>query len=532
MAELFIPPQGTNDFQLMFLTIVYGYVLYTASGLISDGSELLLLVPSIAGLVGSIVLPILGAVPDGVMMLFSGLGGGDDVQKEVSVGVGTLAGSTVMLLTIPWFIAVFFGGVPVVDGQAKYELKGNEVPKSQTGVSFQDSISKNAKIMLGTTLLYAIIQVPAIKYELDFPERPEGTHKQAAHEAFWSLVGCVCCLLAFVAYLVLCYIDANTDKVLAKIIEGISKKEISLMHAMAFVKDTSKSLQAGAKTGSSHELLLPDEHKKMQTILRPFFYRYDDSGDGTLDFNEFKFLMKDMGEDLDKRSLQTLFQKMDADKNGSINFEEFTECVFSYVKSEDKMTKISRRASIPSYDVEGEEEEEVPEDLAHLPAAVQRRRVLFRSTYTMGAGLILVLLFSDPMVDVFSEWGNRMHISGFYIAFVLAPMASNASELLAAYNYAMKKTTKSITTSLSTLVGAACMNNTFCLAIFFALIYFKEIAWQFTAETVSIVVIQWIIGILAIVKSTHTFKDGCMILACYPLCIGIVWFLENVVGLD
>ena len=30
------------------------------------GSELLLLVPSLAGIVGSVVLPILGAVPDGV----------------------------------------------------------------------------------------------------------------------------------------------------------------------------------------------------------------------------------------------------------------------------------------------------------------------------------------------------------------------------------------------------------------------------------------------------------------------------------
>ena len=29
------------------------------------------------------------------------------------------------------------------------------------------------------------------------------------------------------------------------------------------------------------------------------------------------------------------------------------------------------------------------------------------------------------------------------------------------------------------------MNNTFCLGIFLALIFFKEIAWEFSAETVS-----------------------------------------------
>jgi len=41
--------------------------------MISDGSELLLLVPKWAGLIGSIVLPFLGAVPDsaiGITFLF------------------------------------------------------------------------------------------------------------------------------------------------------------------------------------------------------------------------------------------------------------------------------------------------------------------------------------------------------------------------------------------------------------------------------------------------------------------------------
>merc|ERR1719263_690770 len=143
----------------------------------------------------------------------------------------------------------------------------------------------------------------------------------------------------------------------------------------------------------------------------------------------------------------------------------------------------------------------------------------------------MVLVFSDPMGEVFAAWGVRLNVDGFYISFVLAPLASNASELIAAYNYAVKKTSKSITTSLSTLVGAACMNNTFCLAIFYVVIYVQGVAWQFTAETISIVVIQWIIGGLAIAKSTHSVPIGFMILACYPLCIAIVATL-TALGLD
>lgn len=69
-----LPQDGYGLIQLCFLAFVYGYMLMYGSNMISDGSELLLLVPAWAGLVGSVVLPVLGAVPDGCMVLFSGLG--------------------------------------------------------------------------------------------------------------------------------------------------------------------------------------------------------------------------------------------------------------------------------------------------------------------------------------------------------------------------------------------------------------------------------------------------------------------------
>ena len=69
-----LPDDGYGFVQLLFLGGVYGYMLMYASNLISDGSELLLLVPAWAGLIGSIVLPVLGAVPDGCMVFFSGMG--------------------------------------------------------------------------------------------------------------------------------------------------------------------------------------------------------------------------------------------------------------------------------------------------------------------------------------------------------------------------------------------------------------------------------------------------------------------------
>ncbi len=58
-----------------------------------------------------LILPIMGAIPDCMVILLSGLQGGtrEEIQEQLSVGVGTLVGSTALLLTLPWGIAVFLG---------------------------------------------------------------------------------------------------------------------------------------------------------------------------------------------------------------------------------------------------------------------------------------------------------------------------------------------------------------------------------------------------------------------------------------
>ena len=66
VSQLFVdlstlPDDNYGLFQLLFLGLCYGYILMQASNMISDGSELLLLVPSASGVVGSVVLPVLGS---------------------------------------------------------------------------------------------------------------------------------------------------------------------------------------------------------------------------------------------------------------------------------------------------------------------------------------------------------------------------------------------------------------------------------------------------------------------------------------
>jgi Ca2+/Na+ antiporter len=118
-------------------------------------------------------------------------------------------------------------------------------------------------------------------------------------------------------------------------------------------------------------------------------------------------------------------------------------------------------------------------------------------------------------------------VGAFSVSFVLAPLASNASELIAAYKYSLKKTTTSIAISLSTLQGAACMNNTFGLGIFMVLIYTQSLAWQYLAETLAIVFVQICLFLFVVTKTSHTLLDGFLILALYPLSLLFVALLES-----
>merc|ERR1712216_26584 len=147
------------------------------------------------------------------------------------------------------------------------------------------------------------------------------------------------------------------------------------------------------------------------------------------------------------------------------------------------------------------------------------------------AGTILVLVFSDPMVDILSDLGKRVGVPAFYVSFVLAPVASNASELVAALAYAKKKTRGSIATSIDQCFGAASMNNTFGLGIFLGLIYFKGMIWEFSAETIAILFCEICIGLVAF-KKLQTTLSGFVVLMFYVGCIAIVALLENVVGLN
>ena len=63
------------------------------------------------------------------------------------------------------------------------------------------------------------------------------------------------------------------------------------------------------------------------------------------------------------------------------------------------------------------------------------------------------------------------------------------------------------------------------------LIFFKGLFWEFSAETISIVLVQVIVGVYSF-KEHQYMRDGWVILVLYPASIFFVFVLEKVAGLN
>jgi len=272
--------------------------------------------------------------------------------------------------------------------------------------------------------------------------------------------------------------------------------------------------------------LPPKILKRLKNLLRGFFKKYDEDGSGTIDRRELSNLLRDLNERYNAKTSEHIFTSFDTDQDGVIAFDEFVCGMVQWVlqNGEEKEPEESSNTDLES--VNDEEREEMPEFLQSMDPKVQQAAILKRSFLMMGLGTFVVLLFSDPMVGVLSELGVRTGIPPFYVAFILAPLASNASEVIASYKYSLKKTSKTMDVSLSALLGAACMNNTFCLAVFMILVFAQKLTWEFTAETISILFVE-LAMFFACLKPVQTVLDATLILTLYPISLGIVAFLEH-----
>lgn len=536
---------------LFFMLIVYGFVLYNGSKIMAEGSEMLLLIYG-PGIIGGLIIPILGAVPDCMIILLSGLGDREQVQEELSVGVGTLVGSTVMLLTIPWSLGVYLGRRTYDDKTKEAGKTASNKPRydgfswTENCVTTHKNIPSTANIMMLATISYWIIQIPAFVYHND---SDHGSY----HESPFALIGFLVTLVAFCAYCLYQYKSAQAEEI------------ERLQQTAARKKEWQEAL---FKQLSSHKAL---EQWQLQV-----FERHDKDKSGFLEAGELAKALDELGFKVERRDLKDILHKMDKDdKDGKISLAEFKAAVSLWVEegrgttlhsSKTKAVLANLRASqqnlhtaetktsdvvsvsvnsevaplkgadastygaVKKEDEDDEDEEDCEEEEEQFWELTEGQ-LIGKALIVLAIGTAIVSVFSDPMVEVINNLGQRLGVSPFYISFVVTPIGSNASEVISGLIFAKKKTNEGISLTFASLHGAATMNHTLSLCIFMALVRFRGLAWNFSAEVLCTVVVTSIVGYFGR-KQTVFMWQAVIVGLLYPFSIFFVWFLETVCGLD
>ncbi|KAF7140596.1 hypothetical protein RHSIM_Rhsim06G0204300 [Rhododendron simsii] len=156
----------------LFLIVVYEYLLFHGESYVASGGERIFKILG-PGIFGASAFQVIGSLPEALILLASGLlNSKETAQEYVYTGVGLLAGSTILLLTVLW-------GTCVIVASTNFSNDQNSDPSVNSspghnpfwrflsfltdyGITADVETSYMARIMLISVIPLIIIQIPTV----------------------------------------------------------------------------------------------------------------------------------------------------------------------------------------------------------------------------------------------------------------------------------------------------------------------------------------------------------------------------------
>ncbi|KAL2944490.1 Sodium/calcium exchanger NCL [Bienertia sinuspersici] len=453
-----------------FLIVVYGYLMYTAATFLSNGSELLLEILG-PGIIGGLFLPILGALPDAMLILVSGLSGTPETaQDQVSVGMGLLAGSTVMLLTVIWGTCVLIGKCDLENSIAIDETNTKGFDLTGSGVSVDIWTSYAARIMALSVLPFLVVQLPQAL------NSSSGRHLAV-------LIALILSLAMLISY---CVFQPWIQK---RRLYYVKHKRVMT----GFLKHLKKKALGR---------LCDHEGNPNREIITKIFHALDHDESGYLSRGELGAFVVGMnfeGMSMGKDDIvEKVMKEFDTgNQDGKLDLEEF---------------------------IQGISNEEAGEEIENIKATTIKA-ILF-----LVLGTIIAGVFADPLVDAVDNFSDATSIPSFFISFIALPLATNSSEAVSALIFASRKNRRSASLTFSELYGAVTMNNVLCLSVFLALVYGRGLVWDFSSEVLVILLVCVIIGGIGSFRTAFPIWTSFVAFLLYPASLALVYVLDYVFG--
>ncbi|TVU33245.1 hypothetical protein EJB05_25036, partial [Eragrostis curvula] len=469
----------------LFLVLAYGFLMFKAATYLSAGSELLLEIVG-PGVVGGLLLPVLGSLPDAMLVLVSGLAGTNKVaQSQVLIGMGLLAGSTVMLLTLLWGSCVIVGKCDLSENSTAIDSRDTKrFSLFGSGVSTDLQTSYASRIMAISVLPFIIVQIPQIL------NLHSGQHLTV-------LIGLITAALLLLAY---CLYQIFQPWIQRRRLEYARHK-----HVMSGLLTHVQTHAFGR--------IFHDDGTPNVPVIEKLFHKIDLDNDGRIERGELKaFIVGVNFEDVDSDSNQAVDQIMadfDRSQNSSIEKGEFVNGISRWLEEARRSVADSGAHSkklLHDFHQRTTEQSELPDNDDEGGEAAEN------STWTWVKAILLLVLgtgmaaaFADPLVDTVHNFSSATNIPSFFISFIAMPLATNSSEAI---------------------YGSVTMNNTLCLTVFLGLVYVRGLTWDFSSEVLIIFLICMIMGLFTSFRTTFPLWTSFVAFLMYPLSLIIVYVLD------
>ncbi|KAJ4808429.1 Calcium-binding EF-hand family protein [Rhynchospora pubera] len=495
----------------LFLILVYGFLMFKAATFLSSGSELMLEILG-PGIVGGLFLPILGALPDALLILASGLSGSrETAQSQVLVGMGLLAGSTVLLLTLLWGTCVVVGKCDLSENSTSIDsqdTKGFNLTKS--GVSTDKQTSDAAKIMGISVLPFIIIQLPKV-FKFNSAQR----------------VFVLICLILSVL-LVLAYAFYQIFQ------PWVQKRRLEYVRLKLLMSGILHHFESKFLTKLTREDGSPDT-----SAISNLFRTIDSDNDKKIARYELHaFLVgvqfEEMG--LEKEgAVDQVMEDFDTSDNNLIEEEEFIAGISKWLKEARRTVSISDNNSksfLSDFHQRTRDEHNtlIDREDGEEEVVVNKKWTTIKASLFLLVGTVMAAAFADPLVDTVHNFSQATKIPSFFISFIAMPLATNSSEAVSAIIFASRKKQKTSSLTFSEIYGGVTMNNTMCLAVFLALVYVRHLTWDFSSEVLIILIVCIVMGLFTSFRTNFPLWTCFVAYLLYPFSLVLVYVLDYKFG--
>ncbi|KAL2539383.1 sodium/calcium exchanger family protein/calcium-binding EF hand family protein [Abeliophyllum distichum] len=457
----------------LFLIIVYGYLIFLAAKYLSTGSEILLeiLGPGVLG----VFIPLLEALPDAMLILVSGLSGSSETaQSQVSVGMGLLTGSTVILLTVIWGTCIVVGKCDiqnsvVIDSQ---DMRGFSLTGS--GICTDIWTPYAGFIMTISVIPFIVVQFP------QFFHSNSGRHLTV----LIALIISVSLLISYCLYQVFQ--------------PWVQRRRV------AYAKHKHLILRMGFSI---------EDGKPNVQVFKNLFKAIEENENGSFSRSEVRALIVGMRfREIDLNELddtvRDIMRFLDANLDSRVDLNEFVAGIIRMLQDYRAYSKHAgpyTRKYLDNY---------------HELTNGEHNHLINQSD--------AIIVENAPIDHIESCF--VIAAGNYYCSCICLSSATRSRKAVSAIIFASRKTLKSASLTLSELYGAVTLNNTLCLSVFLALVYVRELVWDFSSELLVILIVCVVMGIFASIRTTFPLWTSLLAFLLYPFSLALVYVLVYVFG--